>query len=222
MTGMLSVSHRRKRDGGGQNNSDVHNPSSQPLLLHASDSQNMIDIMSIFDTIWATASPVRLQSGACLFRAGNQVRSMFRVTSGTIRLERVLPQGTSLTLQLATAGFIVAEASLFAARYHCDALAEGEAIVVKLPKASVLAQFSDPTCARLLLQNLAYEVQQTRIHAEILALRTVAERLDAWLDVNGSGLPQKGTWRRLAAELAVSPEALYREIAKRQISRHGP
>lgn len=141
---------------------------------------------------------------------------MFRVSAGGVRLERVLPQGSSLTLHRATSGTIIAEASLFAARYHCDAIAEQEAMVAKLPRARVLTQLSDPTSARQLLQELTREVQRARTRAEILALRTVAERLDAWLEINASGLTDKGTWRRLAAELAVSPEALYREIAKKK------
>jgi hypothetical protein len=46
-------------------------------------------------------------------------------------------------------------------------------------------------------------------------VRVLAPRLDTWLDWRGA-LPPKGDWLRLAAELGVSPEALYREIAKRR------
>jgi len=46
-------------------------------------------------------------------------------------------------------------------------------------------------------------------------MKTVAERLGARLDWRGQ-LPPKGKWVELAAELGVSPEALYREIAKRK------
>jgi hypothetical protein len=46
-------------------------------------------------------------------------------------------------------------------------------------------------------------------------------RLDAWLEFNGSSLPQKGNWHTLARELAVSPEALYRELARRKKSAAG-
>jgi hypothetical protein len=43
----------------------------------------------------------------------------------------------------------------------------------------------------------------------------VAERLDAWLG-GERALQEKGTWQDLAAELGVSREALYRELAKRR------
>jgi hypothetical protein len=46
-------------------------------------------------------------------------------------------------------------------------------------------------------------------------MKTVAARLDAWIEWNGE-LPPKGEWISLAAELAVSPEALYREIGRRR------
>ncbi len=52
--------------------------------------------------------------------------------------------------------------------------------------------------------------------AEILSLRTVAARLDAWTAANHDRLPEKGAWKTLAAELATSPEALYRELARRR------
>jgi CRP-like cAMP-binding protein len=43
----------------------------------------------------------------------------------------------------------------------------------------------------------------------------VAERFDAWLD-EGHSLPEKGRWKDVAAELGVTREALYRELARRR------
>jgi hypothetical protein len=53
------------------------------------------------------------------------------------------------------------------------------------------------------------------MRSEIRTLRTVAERLDAWLGVIGT-LPERGSWTALAAELGVSREALYREMRRRR------
>jgi CRP/FNR family transcriptional regulator, dissimilatory nitrate respiration regulator len=58
-------------------------------------------------------------------------------------------------------------------------------------------------------------VQSARLRAEVLALKTVTARLDAWIAWNGP-LPGKGKWMTIAGEIGVSPEALYREIAKRR------
>jgi CRP-like cAMP-binding protein len=62
---------------------------------------------------------------------------------------------------------------------------------------------------------LAREVQATRLRAEILSLRKVAARLDAWLSLHAGKLPEKGEWKILATQIGVTPEALYRELARR-------
>jgi hypothetical protein len=41
--------------------------------------------------------------------------------------------------------------------------------------------------------------------------------LDGWLNWHGGELPPKGEWKALAEQLSISPEALYREIARRKI-----
>lgn len=112
---------------------------------------------------------------------------------------------------------MLAEASLYASTYHCSAraLTPGESLSV--PRPALRAYLSaTPERADRWAAHLAREIQQSRVRAEILALPTVATRLDAWLEWQNTDLPQKGGWSRLAAELAVSPESLYREIAKRR------
>ena len=59
-------------------------------------------------------------------------------------------------------------------------------------------------------------LRQARMRAEILSLKTVAARLSAWAEWQGGVLPARGKWRSLADEPGVSPEALYREMARRR------
>lgn len=73
----------------------------------------------------------------------------------------------------------------------------------------------DPAAAELWAAHLAHAVQGARLRAELRSLRKVGERLDAWLG-EGRALPEKGGWQGLAAELGVTPEALYRELARRR------
>ncbi len=54
------------------------------------------------------------------------------------------------------------------------------------------------------------------MRSEILSMRTVVKRLDAWLLSHGDRLPAKGEWKNLALQIGVSPEALYRELARRK------
>src|SRR5258708_39630381 len=123
-----------------------------------------------------------LAAGDILFRAGDAVLSLFLVVAGALRLTRSLPHGFQLTLQRAGPGAILAEASLFADRYHCDAAASEHSVlrVVKLQRIDA-ALARDPDLARAWTRHLAQEVQRARAHAETLSLKTVAERVDAWI-----------------------------------------
>jgi CRP-like cAMP-binding protein len=179
----------------------------------------MIAVMSIASSaLWNEQSRAQmLAPGEALFRAGDPVLSLYLVEDGAVNLVRSLPHGAELTLQRAGAGAVLAEASLFALTYHCDALAGTRARVRSIPVSVALAALSrDPALVRAFAAHLASEVQGTRARAEILSLKTVAARLDAWLHLGDGRLPKKGKWREIAAEIGVSPEALYRELAKRQ------
>ena len=79
----------------------------------------MIAIMSegITDRLLALGGRERvLAAGDTLFRAGDAVRSLHLVMDGVVQLVRHQPHGLQLTLQRASAGDILAEASLFAPR----------------------------------------------------------------------------------------------------------
>ncbi len=175
----------------------------------------MIFIMSDWREIF-DAAPVRtIPQGAILFTRGDPVRNMYFVRSGVIALERPLADGTSLTLSLAKARMALAEASLFAETYHCDAIVRETARIVSKPRNAVLnALRENPDAALSLIEAHAREVQSQRARIEILRLRRVSERLDAWLDLNGQ--PSKGQWAMVADQIGVSAAALYRELARRR------
>lgn len=180
----------------------------------------MIRIMlaSALDELWAERGrDRRLEAGETLFRSGDAVRRLYRVVDGLIALVRPLPHGADLVIQRARAGTIIAEASLFADTYHCDAVARGAARVadVSVDQVNDLLQ-RRPDLARALACHLAAEVQRARARAEIASLKTVAMRLDAWLALEDGDLPPRGRWREVAAEIGVSPEAFYRELATRR------
>ena len=73
-----------------------------------------------------------------------------------------------------------------------------------------------PEFAEAWAEYLTREVQEARLRSEILSLKTVARRLDAWLLSHGGHMPAKGEWKSLAHQIGVSPEALYRELARRK------
>jgi CRP-like cAMP-binding protein len=164
-----------------------------------------------------TAGERRLAAGEKLFRIDDPVVSLFLVVSGEMQLVRTLPHGAQVTLQRASPGTILAEASLFAERYHCDAVALEDSVLAIVPLRRVKAALrDDPDLAAGFIRHLAHEIQRARTQAEMLLLKTVAERVDAWIALNGGSFAPKGRWRQVASEIGVTPEALYRELARRR------
>jgi CRP-like cAMP-binding protein len=154
--------------------------------------------------------------GQYLFHQGDSVGSMFLIESGEARLLRRQPDGGAIVLQRAFQGSFLAEASLFTAHYHCDAIATTQVSARLISRNAMRKSFeNDRAFATAWASYLADEVRGARLRAEVLALRTVAERLDAWAAAQGN-LPPKGTWKTVAQEIGASPEALYREIALRR------
>lgn len=155
--------------------------------------------------------------GESLFHRADTVKEMYFVLTGSVHLVRHQSDGSILILQRAGPGSILAEASLYSETYHCD----GVAFV-----AAEIRAYTKPSFKKLLTRSpefgdvwagyLAQELQSTRLRSEILSLKTVAGRLDAWIAWNGGGAPERGEWKLVANEIGVSPEALYREIAKRR------
>lgn len=175
----------------------------------------MIFIMSDWVHIFDGAPIRKVAKGAAVFRQADRVNSMYLVRSGAVALERPLKDGVPLTLHVATAGMALAEASLFAKIYHCDAIARFDAEVSSMPRAKFLSAIRNmPEAALSLIETHAKEAQAQRARIEILRFRRVADRLDAWLDLHGK--PPKGELLMVAERIGVSPPALYRELARRK------
>ena len=180
---------------------------------------DMIGIMSVdcFDRLAALGGAERpLARGERLFARGDPVRRLHLVVAGELRLHRDTAEGTPIVIERVGPGRVLAEASVDAARYHCDASAALDSRVRSVPIARARRALEEPALLRAWSAMLAGELQAMRSRAALLRLRGVAARLDAWLALNESGLPPKGAMRGLADELGVTPEALYRELARRR------
>lgn len=184
----------------------------------------MIAIMSssLLDRLIAGSTLKKsVPKGRHLFHRGDQVQFIFVVLEGCLNLVRIQNDGDMAVLQRATAGTIFAEASLFTDRYHCDGVASAASKVAGVPVGDVRNLLnSQPGFAMAWSMHLSNELQNSRKRSEIATLRTVSARLDAWIAWNDDGRPAKGEWRQVAAEIGVSPEALYRELAKRRARQH--
>lgn len=179
---------------------------------------------ALFDEIDALLPPalkaqlteLALSRGEYLFRQGQGPRRMYLVLHGEVLLERPGESGAAVTLQRVRGGF-VAEASLQAERYHCDALVAAPGAALWLPLEVLRAQLSeDGAFALRWIGMLSGEVRRLRAQCERLSFNSVSERLLHLIETEGAqgwlSLPRG--LKSLAPELAVTHEALYRTAAR--------
>lgn len=180
----------------------------------------MIAIMpsSFFDHLLRLKHNHRqISAGALVFERDDPVTHYYAVKSGEVHLLRRQADGTGVILQRATQRAILAEASFSTDAYHCSAVAVEDSTLIVFNRQKVRDMLAtDQSASQAFAAHLAREVQNARRRAEIISLRRVADRVDAWLVWNNDVLPPKGSWHRMANEIAISPEALYRELARRR------
>ncbi len=156
-------------------------------------------------------------AGTTLFRQGDRTVGIFILLSGALRLQRVTPDGGAVTLHQVRPGEMFAEASLFAAHYHCDAIAASDSVAGFYPKTSLETQLRrDPEALWNFSAELAHRLQGMRQRYELKQIRSAPQRVLQFLrlrcDAEGCFCPQ-GALKDIAAELGLTHEALYRALA---------
>ena len=170
-------------------------------------------------TLSAAGIERKLKAGQTLFRRGQRTLGFYQVISGSVRLMRVDRAGREAALHTACAGETLAEASLFAPAYHCDAIAVTAAVVRLYPKALVLGEFErNPDAAQAFTAMLARQVMSLRTRLEQRNIHSAHDRIWHHLALNtgadGRTVKLTGTLKNLAVELGLSHEALYRTLAE--------
>jgi CRP/FNR family transcriptional regulator, dissimilatory nitrate respiration regulator len=179
----------------------------------------MADMDWLPEAVHRTGSERTLKAGETLFRAGTRTAGLYQVVRGRVRLARVNRKGRETVLYVATAGEILAEASLFSSTYHCDAIATTNAVVRLFPKAAVLAALArDADAALAFMAMLARQLMTLRMRLEQRNIRSARDRLRHYLSMNvgadGRTVLLTGTLKDLAGELGLTHEALYRALAE--------
>jgi CRP-like cAMP-binding protein len=169
-------------------------------------------------TVRTAASDRKLKAGATLFRRGDKPLGLYEVITGSVRLARVDRVGHEIVLHVAAPGETLAEASLFSAQYHCDAITSSNATVRLYPKRELLAAFEkNPKAMKAFAGTLARLVMDLRTRLEQRNIRSARDRVRHFLALNvdpdGRSLQWRGTLKDLAAELGLTHEALYRTLA---------
>ena len=160
-----------------------------------------------------------LKSGEFLFRLDTRTAGLFEVVKGKIKLVRVDSSGRETILYVASAGDTVAEASLFSAAYHCDAIAATDSVIRLYPKAPLLAALKrNPKAAHAFMAMLARQVMTLRTRLEQRNIHAARDRIRHYLALNvgpdGRTVALSGTLKDLAGEIGLAHEALYRTLAE--------
>jgi CRP/FNR family transcriptional regulator, dissimilatory nitrate respiration regulator len=172
-----------------------------------------------------------LDAGEALFRQRQKVSAIFEVEEGRLRLMRHSIDSHPIVLHTATKGELFAEAALFAAAYHCDAVATIPSRVRAYSKRDLLTAFrSDPATAERFMAVLAHQIHALRARLEERNIRSARERVLHHVALaagkDGRTMRLDGTLMELAAELGLTHEVLYRTLAGLEkdgaISRAGP
>jgi CRP/FNR family transcriptional regulator, dissimilatory nitrate respiration regulator len=159
-----------------------------------------------------------LKAGQVLFRTGQRTAGFYEVVSGSVKLVRMDRAGREAVLHTAAPGETLAEASLFASHYHCDAIARTKCVVRLYPKAVVVSEFvRNPKGAQAFTAMLADQVMNLRTRLEQRNIQSARDRVRHYLALNvgadGRTVRVSGTLKDLAAELGLTHEALYRTLA---------
>lgn len=142
-----------------------------------------------------------------LFRQKQTTSGLYCVIEGCVTLQRVGLGGDILTLHRAVSGGFFAEASVFSATYHCDAICTEPGSVVKIAKREIVSTMqSNPAFSAGLTRLLAQQVQQYRAHIELLAIPSAKQRVLA--AVQAGYYDSKVT--ELATRINLTHEACYR------------
>ena len=78
-----------------------------------------------------------LHEGVFLFHQGDVVISLFMIVTGCVELIRHQASGNVITIQRAHYNSLLAEASVFSDRYHCDAITAKSSVVISISRQQV-------------------------------------------------------------------------------------
>lgn len=152
---------------------------------------------------------IAMQKGDVLFRQNQTTSGLYLVVSGCVTLQRSGLSGDTLTLHRAVSGGFFAEASVFSATYHCDAICTKAGSVKKIAKADIVSSMqSNPVFSEGFTRLLAVQVQQYRAHIELLAIPSAKERVLAAVQAGYFD----ATVTELATRINLSHEACYRGL----------
>jgi len=165
----------------------------------------------------ASCKEKHIAKGDCVFRQGDSVEHVYVIRRGRLKLMRTTMDGNSVVLQMALAGDMLAEASLFFDTYHCTAIADTAAVEIACfsTRELLAACRESATVAMQLAALFAHRIRKLRAILEIRNIRSASQRIYAYLQFE-AGAERKVqlnmTYKDMAYQLGLEHETLYRAM----------
>ena len=129
----------------------------------------------------ATNTETRLKARSYLYHEGDQVEWVYQVTSGVVRLARLLADGRRQVIAFGYPGDIVGFPSQGAHHTNCEALTE--TTLQPYRRACLESGECDPELHRSLLQAALREISAMQDHFMMLGRKSATEKVASFLSV---------------------------------------
>jgi len=174
--------------------------------------------MSNWSWLCIDSKPLLLKKAGRLFDQGTQVEKMYFVMSGRVKLVRHPADGEGVVLHVATAGEMIAEASLFSETYHCSAIADQPSELGCIDRKLALERILDNAqTSQSVMRLFAQQIRDLRGLHELRNIRSAQNRVFSYLtaQANDSGeITLNMSLKDMAYKLGLAHETLYRELHK--------
>jgi CRP-like cAMP-binding protein len=182
-----------------------------------------------FDEIIQTSRAVQLNENSILFEQGSELTDIYLLISGSIKIQRLAPNGDEKVLEIIRPGQTFAEAVLFfgGAQYPVTAVTVSSSIVVGIKAETYLKLLhtSNSLCMNL-LGNLSQRLHWMVNEMDRLTLHNATFRLVDYLlshipiDSNDRvGVSLAAPKHVIASRLSIKPETLSRTL--KELSKQG-
>lgn len=162
------------------------------------------------------STSIQLKKNSCLFAQGSQVKRMHFIVNGRIKLIRHPIDGEDVVLHVATAGEMIAEASLFVEVYHCSAIVDQLTMVRCIDRDLVLESIlKDENITKDVMRLFAKQIRDLRGLHELRNIRSAQARILAYLETlqgTSSTITLNMSLKDMAYRLGLAHETLYREM----------
>jgi len=180
--------------------------------------RKMTTPLELFENLLAGRKKV-LRQGETLFQPGDSIQHIYVVCQGKLKLTRCSADGNPVTLQLADAGEILAEASLFHQNYHCMAQVESRSAELRYFERHTLMEAlgASPDASMSLLQVFAQQIRRQRTLLEIRNIRAAKERIYTYFLLEADANQQVRlplSLKDTAHQLGLAHETFYRELKR--------